>query len=72
MRILVLSAMIGLPLAACASTGGVSSYQKDMDALEATCTERGGILTPTGAQTGRPETDYACVIRGAASRLPSN
>jgi len=72
MRILVLSAMIGLPLAACASTGGGNSYQKDLDALEATCTERGGILTQTGAQTGRPQTEYACKISGQASRLQSN
>lgn len=70
MRKIVFSTLIALPLlAACASTGGVNSYQKDYDALDATCKGNGGILTTTGAQTGRPETDYACVIRGA-SRLP--
>ncbi len=36
MRILILSAVISLPLlGACGTTGGVNSYQKDMDALEA-------------------------------------
>ncbi|WP_438851620.1 hypothetical protein [Brevundimonas nasdae] len=70
MRILILSAMIAIPLlAACGTTGGVSQYQKDMNALEKTCTERQGILTPTGLQTGRPETEYACTITGGASRL---
>lgn len=66
MRILILSAAIAMPLlAACSTTGGISQYQKDMSALEKTCTERQGILTPTGLQTGRPETEYACTITGA-------
>jgi len=70
MRILILSAAIAMPLlAACSTTGGVSQYQKDMSALEKTCTERQGILTPTGLQTGRPETEYACTITGGASCL---
>ena len=70
MRIVV-SALMCLPLlAACSSTGVVSSYQKDMNALEASCDQRQGILTPTGLQTGRPETEYACTIRGGASRIP--
>jgi hypothetical protein len=72
MRILILSAAISLPLlaAACATTGGVNQYQRDLDALEKTCTQRQGILTPTGLQTGWPETEYACTITGGASRIP--
>lgn len=71
MRILIPSALISLSLlAACSSTGSVNSYQKDMDALEATCKSNQGILTPTGLQTGRPQTEYACTIIGGASRLP--
>jgi uncharacterized lipoprotein len=67
MRILILSAAIAMPLlAACSTTGGISQYQKDMSALEKTCTERQGILTPTGLQTGRPETEYACTITGGS------
>jgi len=73
MRTLILSSLIALPLlAACGTTKGVNSYQADMDAPEAACTARQGILTPTGLQSGRPETDYACRITGVASRIPSN
>jgi len=73
MRSLILVA-VALPLlGACASsTGGVSSYQKDLDRLEASCKAREGILTPTGLQTGRPETEYACTIIGGATRIPQN
>ncbi|ASE39223.1 hypothetical protein [Brevundimonas vesicularis] len=71
MRILILSAAIVLPLlSGCGTIGGVSRYQRDLDALEKTCTQRQGILTPTGLQTGRPETEYACTITGGASRIP--
>ena len=71
MRILILSAAISLPLlAACGTTGGVNSYQKDMDALEAACTRSQGILTPTGLQTGHAQTEYACKITGGATRIP--
>jgi hypothetical protein len=41
-----------------------------MDQLEAECRDRGGILSPTGRQTGRPQTDYVCKITGGASRIP--
>ncbi|MDQ1154703.1 hypothetical protein [Brevundimonas sp. SORGH_AS_0993] len=72
MRSLVLAA-VALPLlSACASTGGVSSYQKDLDRLEASCKAREGILTPTGMQTGHPETEYACTIVGGATRISRN
>jgi len=71
MRIVVLSTLIALPLlAACASTGQ-NTYQADFNRLDADCTARGGILTPTGAQTGRPQTEYACRITGGASRIPA-
>ena len=73
MRAVVFSALLVLPvLAACASSGKPSSYQADLDALEARCTERQGILAATGAQTGRPETEYVCKITGGATRIPSN
>lgn len=73
MRAVLVSLLMTAPLlTACASTGQKNSYQVDMDRLEASCTERGGILTPTGLQSGRPETEYACRITGGASRIPSN
>ncbi|WP_029417485.1 hypothetical protein [Brevundimonas bacteroides] len=55
-------------LAACATPSAdapPNSYRADLDRLTADCRERGGILTPTGATTGRPETEYACRITGA-------
>ncbi len=46
------------------------TYQQEMDKLETECRDRGGILSPTGGQTGRPQTDYACKITGVATRIP--
>ncbi|MFN3815686.1 hypothetical protein [Brevundimonas sp.] len=71
MRVLpTLAVTLAATLAACASTGGGETYQQAYDALNATCQERGGILTPlAGAHTGRPNTDYACEIRGGGGRL---
>lgn len=60
-----------LALAACASGGAtLPSYGQEMKTLEAECTARQGILTPSGLQTGRPQTDYVCKITGGASRIP--
>ena len=59
-------------LGACASSGpgGGGGYSQEMAELERGCTARGGILTPIpGANTGRPATDYACTIRGGATRV---
>lgn len=59
-----------LALSGCA-TGvvGDSPYQRDLTALEKGCSDRGGILTPTGANTGYPATEFACRISGPASRI---
>ena len=68
---LVLAALIApLALGACATGKTMSTYQQDLDKLEAECTARGGILTPTGATTGRAQTDYLCKITGGATRIP--
>ena len=62
-----------LGMSACASTaGGENSYGARMDRLTAECTARQGILSSTGATTGRPETDYACRISGGATRIERN
>jgi predicted Rossmann-fold nucleotide-binding protein len=57
-------------LTACASApdpeGG---YQARTEKLAADCEARGGILAPTGGQSGRPENDNVCKITGGASRL---
>lgn len=58
-----------LAATACAPTAGADRYNTDLERLTAECTARGGILAPTGQQTGRPQTDNICKITGGASRL---
>ena len=71
MRILILSTALVLPLlSGCGTMGATNTYQQELNALEAACTHDQGILTPTGVQTGRPQTEYACKITGAATRIP--
>lgn len=66
----VLAALVApLALGACATGKTFPTYEQEYDALSADCTARGGILTPSGAQTGRPQTDNICKITGGASRL---
>jgi hypothetical protein len=57
------------PLAACA--GGPASgerYVDKLDSLAADCRDRGGILSPSGAQTGDPARDNVCKINGEPAR----
>lgn len=61
-------AVLALALAACASTGEAGPGQSRMQKLAADCQARGGILTASGAVTGRPEVDNVCTIRGGAPR----
>lgn len=60
-----------LAATACASTTGVDRYASELERLSADCTARGGILAPTGQQTGRAQTENVCKIAGGASRLTS-
>jgi len=74
MRVLphTLATILMLSAAACATGPSESRYSADMDRLMADCRERGGILVTTGANTGRPEVDNACQIRGGSSdRIPN-
>lgn len=61
-----------LTLAACATGRDLPTYQEEMSTLEADCAARGGILTPSGRQTGRPQVDYVCKVSGGASRIQQN
>ncbi|MFK4058198.1 hypothetical protein [Brevundimonas sp. NPDC046655] len=61
-----------LILGACASNKTFPTYQQEYDRLSAECTKGGGILTTSGAQTGRPQTDYVCKIIGSPTRIPRN
>jgi len=65
----VLAVALTATLSACASDGTRSRYSQDMDRLTAECTAREGILQPTGATSGEAARDYACVIRGGATRI---
>ncbi len=71
MRPLILAAPTALllALAACAPTTGASSYANELRQLSDSCEARGGILVPTGQQSGRPQNDNVCRITGGASRL---
>lgn len=72
MRILTLvPALLLLAAAGCATSTGVDNYSTDLQRLTEDCSARGGILSPTGQQTGRPQTDNVCKITGGASRLTS-
>lgn len=69
---ILLAAALGL--GACASSGEPRlNYQGELDKLTADCTARDGILAPIpGAQTGRPQTEYVCEIRGGGGRIQRN
>ena len=60
-----------LTLSACATMGdgSGSAYTRDYDKLTADCRARGGILSPTGSQSGRPANDYTCKIAGGGEGL---
>lgn len=73
MRPLIFAAPAALlfALSACAPTMGSDHYASELRRLSDQCEARGGILSPTGQQTGRPQTDNVCQITGGASRLTS-
>lgn len=73
MRPLTLAAPAALllALAACAPTMGSSHYADELQQLSDSCEARGGILVPTGQQSGRPQNDNVCRITGGPSRLTS-
>lgn len=70
MRIVLLAApaALALTLSACASGMGGDQYGSELQRLAADCEARGGILSPTGQQSGRPQLDNVCKI----TALPSH
>lgn len=66
---LAVPAAVLLALAACAPTTGANSYVNELQELSDSCEARGGILVPTGQQSGRPQNDNVCRITGGPSRL---
>ena len=68
--VVLAAACLTTSLSACASGRPQESYTSRTDKLAEDCRARGGILAPSGGQTGRPETDNVCKITGGATRLP--
>ena len=67
---LIATGVLAAALSACASVDGPPSrYSQEVDRLTSECTAREGILQPTGAVSGEPARDYACIIRGGGSRI---
>ncbi len=64
--------VLGLALSACSTTPREGGYMTELERLSNDCTARGGILAPTGTQSGRPQLDNVCEIRGQTARAPSN
>ncbi len=69
MRIVLFAApaALALALSACAASGGPNHYQTELQRLSADCEARGGILAPTGSQSGRPQLDNVCKVTGQPS-----
>lgn len=74
MRPLILAAPAALllTLAACAPTTNGSGYNSELRELTDSCAARGGILAPTGQQSGRPQNDNVCEIRSETGRIRRN
>lgn len=70
-RVIAVPAALLLAVAACAPTMSPSRYEMELRQLSDSCEARGGILSPTGQQSGRPQVDNVCRITGGASRLTS-
>jgi len=72
MRTLLILTATAAALSACAAdTAGQNRYATDTERLARDCEARGGILAPTGAVTGRPQTENVCKITGGPSgRIP--
>ena len=72
MRTLIATApvVLALALSACASGETTDRYNTDLRQLADDCRARGGILAPTGQQSGRPQVDNVCEIRGQPARAP--
>ena len=67
MRIVLIALPAALALTACASAPGPTHYQTELGRLQADCAARGGILSPTGEQSGRPQLDNVCKVTGQPS-----
>ncbi|MBI2261375.1 MAG: hypothetical protein HYU62_06890 [Caulobacterales bacterium] len=69
MRIVLFAApaALALTLSACAAPMGPDPYQTELQRLSDDCEARGGILSPTGSQSGRPQLDNVCKVTAQPS-----
>lgn len=65
--IAVIPVAAALMLGACAPTASGNRYENEYQKLSEDCRARGGILTTTGQQSGRPQLDNVCKISGEPS-----
>ncbi len=66
---ILLSGLLSGLLAGCATPAGMRGETEEQR-LSRECRARGGILVPSGANTGRPQIDFVCQISGGARRTP--
>jgi hypothetical protein len=64
--------VLALALSACASGDVQNRYGDEFRTLSDDCRARGGILSPTGQQSGRPQLDNVCKITGEPARAPTS
>ncbi|WP_372706861.1 hypothetical protein [Brevundimonas sp.] len=64
-----LPALLLLAAAACAPSVGNDRYASELQRLTEQCSARGGILSPTSGQSGRPQLDNVCKVTGLPSPL---
>lgn len=65
LTVLTLSAL-AVAASACAPTTRGNAYVNEMERLAADCQARGGILAPTGRQSGQAALDNACQLTSAS------
>jgi hypothetical protein len=74
MHTATLAALISIPLiglAACATGSETATTgESPLDRLQRQCDARGGLLTPSGANSGIPAIDNLCNIHGTSIRAP--
>lgn len=68
LTVLTLS-VLAVAASACASSTSGNAYSNAVERLAADCQSRGGILQPTGGQSGNAAADNVCKLNGA-SRIP--
>ncbi len=68
MKLFTIIPLMGLLTVSACANGASTSYQSDLERMEADCLARGGTLSPrTNATYARPQSDYVCQVTGVSS-----